>query len=96
MPTTRCGWDRVSVVDSLWGDGFIFLHGQQETLRLARPLVLSKGIKPAAGGCGDRRAALPHHLAARRLGHRLRGGPGTCARGDRPQRVEHGPGRSVG
>lgn len=52
MPTTRWGRDRVSVVNSLWGDGFIFPDGQQETLRLARPLALSKASSLLLVGAG--------------------------------------------
>ena len=52
MPATRWGRDRVNVVDSLWVDGSIFPDGQQETLRLARPLALSKASSLLLLGAG--------------------------------------------
>jgi hypothetical protein len=52
MPTTRWGRDRVAVVDSLWGDGFTFPDGEQETLRLAKPLALSAASSLLLVGAG--------------------------------------------
>ena len=51
-PTTRWSRDRIAVVQSLWGDGFTFPDGQEETLRLARPLTLSNASSLLLVGAG--------------------------------------------
>jgi SAM-dependent methyltransferase len=52
MPLTLWGRDRIAVVQSLWGDGFIFPDGEEETLRLAKPLALSNASSLLLLGAG--------------------------------------------
>jgi SAM-dependent methyltransferase len=52
MPPTQWGRDRIALVESLWGEGFIFPAGEQETLRLALPLVLSEASSLLLVGVG--------------------------------------------
>lgn len=51
-PLTLWNRDRLAVAESLWGDGFIFPDGQQETLRLAKPLALSNATSLLLLGAG--------------------------------------------
>jgi hypothetical protein len=43
---------RIEVAGQLWGDGFVFPGGEEETLRLARPLCLSAASSLLLLGCG--------------------------------------------
>jgi hypothetical protein len=54
-PTPPTHWNRarIAVVESLWGEGFIFPAGEQETLRLAMPLVLSEATSLLLVGAGS-------------------------------------------
>jgi SAM-dependent methyltransferase len=52
LPASTWGRDRVAVVQSLWGDGFTFPDGEEETLRLARPLGLSNASSLLLVGVG--------------------------------------------
>jgi hypothetical protein len=54
-PTPPTHWNRarIAVVESLWGEGFIFPAGEQETLRLAVPLVLSEATSLLLVGAGS-------------------------------------------
>jgi hypothetical protein len=52
-PPTHWNRDRIAVVESLWGEGFIFPAGEQETLRLAVPLVLSEATSLLLVGAGS-------------------------------------------
>lgn len=51
-PGTRWPAARVRMVESLWGEGFIFPNGKEETLRLAKPLVLSNASSLLLVGAG--------------------------------------------
>src|SRR5215212_3515379 len=44
--------ERMGVLDSLWGDGFVFPGGEAETLRLAKPLGLSSASSLLLLGAG--------------------------------------------
>jgi SAM-dependent methyltransferase len=44
---------RRALADRLWGDGFIFPDGEQETLRLAMPLTLNKETSLMLVGAGS-------------------------------------------
>jgi cyclopropane fatty-acyl-phospholipid synthase-like methyltransferase len=44
--------DRLAIVDALWGEGFTFPDGEQETLRLAMPLTLTKETSLLLLGAG--------------------------------------------
>jgi len=52
MPPVRWGRERIALVESLWGEGFIFPAGEEETLRLAKPLVLSEATSLLLVGVG--------------------------------------------
>jgi SAM-dependent methyltransferase len=52
LPLTLWGRDRIAMVESLWGDGFIFPDGEEETLRLAKPLSLSNASSLLLVGAG--------------------------------------------
>ena len=52
LPPTHWNRDRIALVDSLWGEGFIFPDGEQETLRLALPLGLSEASSLLLVGAG--------------------------------------------
>jgi len=54
-PMSPAHWsrDRIAVVESLWGEGFIFPAGEQETLRLAKPLALSEASSLLLVGAGS-------------------------------------------
>ena len=56
-PLTLWGRDRIGVAESLWGEGFTFPDGRQETLRLAKPLVLSNATSLLLLGAGAGGAA---------------------------------------
>jgi len=43
---------RIEVAGQLWGEGFVFPGGEEETLRLARPLCLSAASSLLLLGCG--------------------------------------------
>src|SRR5580704_164142 len=51
-PPTLWNRDRIAVAASLWGEGFTFPDGQQETLRLAKPLGLSNATSLLLLGAG--------------------------------------------
>lgn len=53
-PMSLAHWnrDRIALADSLWGDGFIFPAGEQETLRLANPLALTEASSLLLVGAG--------------------------------------------
>jgi SAM-dependent methyltransferase len=51
-PTTRWNRNRIAIVDALWGEGFTFPNGEQETLHLAKPLALSKASSLLLVGAG--------------------------------------------
>jgi cyclopropane fatty-acyl-phospholipid synthase-like methyltransferase len=51
-PPTRWSAERLGVLDALWGDGFGFPNGEEETLRLAKPLVLSSATSLLLIGVG--------------------------------------------
>jgi cyclopropane fatty-acyl-phospholipid synthase-like methyltransferase len=53
MPPTHWNRDRIALVESLWGEGFIFPAGERETLRLAMPLVLSEATSLLLVGVGS-------------------------------------------
>ena len=53
MPPTQWNRDRIALVESLWGEGFIFPAGERETLRLAMPLVLSEATSLLLVGVGS-------------------------------------------
>jgi SAM-dependent methyltransferase len=58
-PAERWSDARITVSDALWGEGFIFPGGAEETLRLARPLGLTAAaslLLLGAGGGGPSRA----------------------------------------
>lgn len=52
QPATRWHAARLGVVESLWGEGFTFPNGLEETLRLAKPLVLSNATSLLLVGAG--------------------------------------------
>ena len=52
MPPTHWNRDRIALVELLWGEGFIFPAGEQETLRLALPLALSEASSLLLVGVG--------------------------------------------
>ncbi len=52
MPPSHWGRDRIAVVELLWGEGFISPAGEQETLRLAKPLALSEATSLLLVGAG--------------------------------------------
>ena len=49
---TRWSPERISVTDALWGEGFGFPAGEEETLRFAKPLVLSNASSLLLIGVG--------------------------------------------
>jgi len=53
-PVSPTHWnrDRIALVESLWGEGYIFPAGEQETLRLALPLALSEASSLLLVGAG--------------------------------------------
>lgn len=51
-PAARWSADRIGVRDALWGEGFSFPNGEEETLRLAKPLVLSSASSLLMVGAG--------------------------------------------
>jgi hypothetical protein len=53
VPPSHWNRDRIALVESLWGEGFIFPAGEQETLRLAMPLVLSEATSLLIVGVGS-------------------------------------------
>lgn len=57
--------ERIAVVELLWGEGFTFPDGEQETLRLAKPLVLSNASSLLLLGAG---AGGPARCIATELG----------------------------
>src|SRR5579871_6445598 len=44
---------RIAVVEALWGEGFLFPGGREETLRLAAPLGLSAASSLLLAGAGS-------------------------------------------
>jgi cyclopropane fatty-acyl-phospholipid synthase-like methyltransferase len=52
MPPTHWNRERIALADSLWGEGFIFPAGEQETLRLANPLQLTEASSLLLVGAG--------------------------------------------
>jgi protein-L-isoaspartate O-methyltransferase len=52
MPPSHWNRDRIALADALWGEGFIFPAGEQETLRLVRPLALSEASSLLLVGAG--------------------------------------------
>jgi len=57
--------ERLAITDALWGDGHAIPGGEEEVLRLARPLGLSGACSVLLLGCGAGGAA---HCLAERLG----------------------------
>jgi cyclopropane fatty-acyl-phospholipid synthase-like methyltransferase len=53
VPPTHWNRDRIALVESLWGEGFIFPGGEQETMRLATPLVMSEATSLLLLGVGS-------------------------------------------
>lgn len=51
-PHTRWTPERIGVTNALWGEGFGFPAGDEETLRFAKPLVLSKASSLLLIGVG--------------------------------------------
>ncbi len=52
-PALRWSPARIAVVESLWGEGFLFPGGEEETLRLANPLGLSTAASLLLLGAGS-------------------------------------------
>ena len=52
MPLALWNRDRIALANSLWGEGFIFPAGEQETLRLANPLQLTEASSLLLVGAG--------------------------------------------
>jgi hypothetical protein len=52
VPPAHWNRDRIALVESLWGEGFSFPAGEQETMRLAMPLVLSEATSLLLVGVG--------------------------------------------
>ncbi len=57
--------ERMAVADTLWGEGFILPGGEDEVLRLAKPLGLSAACSVLLLGCGG---GGPARCLAERLG----------------------------
>jgi SAM-dependent methyltransferase len=57
QPPPTWNTDRLKITDSLWGDGYQFPGGEIETLRLAKPLGLSKASSLLLLGAGAGGAA---------------------------------------
>src|SRR5580693_5207202 len=53
IPLAHWNRARIALVESLWGEGFIFPAGEQETLRLAKPLALSEATSLLLVGAGS-------------------------------------------
>jgi cyclopropane fatty-acyl-phospholipid synthase-like methyltransferase len=67
LELSRTSWplSRIRVAESLWGEGFIFPNGEEETLRLAKPLALSNAASLLLVGAG---AGGPAFSVATQLG----------------------------
>lgn len=58
-PASGTDWpsERLAIADALWGEGFSLPGGEEEVLRLAKPLGLSAACSVALLGCGAGGAA---------------------------------------